>query len=331
MNFRDAVLLIGYRAYLSDLDAALALVGYRLAPLVEETVDAAEMETEMELDAKQELLRRAIHRRRVRDSRRNFADRDNAAAARNTQGHSHLDWKWGPGVVRLSAAGDWADRPESKVNSFVSSVLPVQSSSASPSTPQSSQAVPLDTVGPSNRPALPSEVRLSPNQLSGVLCHLRPGRRLDVERVVSRLARGQAVTQLPMLPRLRAAQRLDLVVDIGLMSGPFGHDILALQRQIVRAVPDATVRRLAYSGLLSLGCGEGPMWRWTPYRYPSAPTATVFLTGGFGIEQSVRRRELEIVMAGLRARPDQAVHGYWLGSFPDADVRARTGQWTVLG
>lgn len=324
MSLRDAVKVLAFRHQLSNLSRALELVGYGLAPPPQP--ENQTYDEQLELMSMREMLQRARWRRlSMNQSQREFDGSPDPQHGRDPL-DDHQGWRWGSGLMRLGGIDVRHAAISEKGSGMVAGVLAPESAK-----PPAAGPPPLDlpVEPPPSGNTSESDVRLSAAVLSDMVRLKLPGPRLDVVKAVELLARMSPIVRLPKLARQRAARRVDVYYDIGLMVGPFGADLYALVRQIDAELRDSEISHIAFRSLLSFGCGEGPVWTWTNYRYPSVATASIFITGDFGGYPSVRKRELDMVMSTLERRADQAAHGVWIGALPPADGGSSL-RWTQL-
>lgn len=325
MSLRDAVNILAFRRHLSDVDRALQFVGYQLrAPLA--TPQQLDAEEQSEVESMREILRKARDRRLHEEEAGPSDGKSAVAVRRRSMVSDEQGWRWGAGVVSLSAATVRPRDLDVTPDGFVASVTSSSFAAPPAAIPPTSDRDSRWSFGARSRR---SDVSLPVATLSGVVQMTLPGRRIDVEQTVRKLARLEPMATLPRLTRRRPARRVAVVMDIGQMEGPFGEDVQAIFQQVASTLPDSEVVRIAFRDLLSRGCGPGPVWSWTAYRFPSRTTASVFVTGSFGGDPTLRRRELDITMSGLNRRVNQTAHGVWIGAIPPT-LSARTSLWTVI-
>lgn len=327
MTSGDAVRLIRYREHLVDLELALLLIGYRLAPddeaeLPEPPAPSDDMVARVRLRA---LVSRTLH----------HVDGGSSHPAHGwTEDDPGVSWHWP--MAGQDRSQDW--RTRFGTGSLVPWVAPARSTSQSrPPAPLVTEQVEPPIVDMSSidqrEPARfePDDLLSAslPEGLFGELLRRKAEtKRIDVGAVVAKLARLEPVTTIPRLRGLRSAKALQIVHDIGLFNGPYGSDLRDLCTRIAAEVPPAARQMLAYKHRLSDGCGTGPVWTWRTYRPPHSTSAVVvFVSGGYGRDPLGRQAELEATMRGLQRRGFHTV-GVWLGSLPTAGQSRST--WLVV-
>ena len=123
---------------------------------------------------------------------------------------------------------------------------------------------------PAVRPRPPADL-LAPERQRAVLSALCSSRRadgeIDVDTVVSRIAAGEAVPDIPRRLVLTTRLGVRLLVDTGAGMTPFLRDAERIVAQAEQLVGPDGVERLSFDGspLGPRGVGNGPAWDWTPY------------------------------------------------------------------
>ncbi|MFH8417070.1 hypothetical protein [Streptomyces collinus] len=326
MSIADAVRVIAIRESLVDLDFALSLLGYQLgSPLehgdegLDEDHDLADTEDEEEGDAEETAETYEGFGRVVVSP----PDGDPTGQGDRGPGFRGLRWYWG--------LGDHHDDAPAR------RLIPHVLENDEILTPALTRQEGLPLV---DRPRTRGEnAELTAERVAGyarrwdrermhrLLLRRVPGRRIDVDRIVRRLAQGEAVTRLPVLPRSKVALPIQVVHDIGLYAGPFGLDLRALL-DVVRFSSVPGVELLAFRHSLAGGCGTGPVWRWRAYRVPSRASCVLLISGGCGPDPVGRAREFHHLMASLNRRGHHA-RAVWFGKLPAQAGPLRPEHWVV--
>src|SRR5262245_15605353 len=129
-----------------------------------------------------------------------------------------------------------------------------------------SQLVPA----PTGQPRRPAGL-LAPERQRAILSALCSSRRadgeIDVDAVVTRIAAGVAVPDIPRRPVLTTRLGVRLLVDTGGGMTPFVRDTERLVAQAEELVGPDGVERLSFDGspLGPRGVGNGPAWDWKRY------------------------------------------------------------------
>jgi hypothetical protein len=123
---------------------------------------------------------------------------------------------------------------------------------------------------PAGRPRRPADL-LAPERQRAVLSALCSSRRadgeIDVDAVVSRIAAGEAVPDIPRRLVLTTRLGVRLLVDTGAGMTPFLRDAERLVAQAEQLVGSDALERLSFEGspLGPSGVGDGPAWDWKRY------------------------------------------------------------------
>ncbi|MER6915299.1 hypothetical protein ABT354_26800 [Streptomyces sp. NPDC000594] len=100
----------------------------------------------------------------------------------------------------------------------------------------------------------------------------------DIPRIVGRLARGHALTRVPLLPVATLRFGVQILVDLGAGMAPFARDRTDLVDQ-VRAVVGRDRTRVRYFEDAPLrGTGDEARWSWGPYTPPTRGTRVLVLS-----------------------------------------------------
>jgi len=98
----------------------------------------------------------------------------------------------------------------------------------------------------------------------------------DLERVVDRIASGQALLTIPRRGIPTTAKGLQMLIDQGDSLEPFRLDVAELVRAFQRTVGPARVAVQSFRGLPEWGCAIGI--EWADYRLPPAGTSVVVVS-----------------------------------------------------
>jgi hypothetical protein len=166
----------------------------------------------------------------------------------------------------------------------------------------------------------------APDRIRRVLLRRVPGKLVDVDKVVFLLTKGKPLKRIPTLPRFKVSPTLQVVYDVGLFAGPYGHDLQALL-EAIRLAGALDMEHQAFRHRIAYGCGTGPAWRWQQYRAPSHDTTIVLTSGGYGDDVHGRIREFHQLMASLHRRGHQA-HAIWFGDIPQTS-QLTSRRWII--
>lgn len=108
------------------------------------------------------------------------------------------------------------------------------------------------------------------------------GTELRIDVIVDRIARQEPMRQLPTRMRRGQPDRIHVLVDLRLRSGPFRDDLNYVLKTLERLFGVSRIIELFYLGTPLDGCGSGPVWTWEPYAVLPAPISVVIV--GLGIE-----------------------------------------------
>jgi hypothetical protein len=151
---------------------------------------------------------------------------------------------------------------------------------------------------------------------------------IDVNALIQRLSLVLPITSTPRLSRNMAVPRMYLLYDTTLLIGPYADDVQQLV-QLARALFDSDALDIqAFRKSLHSGCGHGPIWTWTPFRFPAQPTTMAFISGSFGGDLADKARELNEVIAELERKGHHA-RVLWLGT-PPVHRPSMERSWRVI-
>ena len=143
---------------------------------------------------------------------------------------------------------------------------------------------------PAGRPRRPADL-LAPARQRAVLSTLLSSRRadgeIDVDALVSRIAAGEAVPDIPRRLVLTTRLGVRLLVDTGAGMTPFLRDAERLVAQAEQLVGSDALERLSFEGspLGPGGLGDGPAWTWKAYTElrPPPPGRPVLVVTDLGL------------------------------------------------
>jgi hypothetical protein len=137
-------------------------------------------------------------------------------------------------------------------------------------------APPIDTHTAVPPPLRPSLVR---SAMVAVTTRPRPGTRMDVEAVVARAALCRSVEPVPVLPEVRTATTVQLLLDAGEDMEPYPHDVDFLARHITEVAGHGRVHRQTFVDSPRFGVDpdvfSGESLRWQP---PGAGSLVIAIT-----------------------------------------------------
>lgn len=170
--------------------------------------------------------------------------------------------------------------------------------------------------------------RISTPLQDRVLRRVTPGRRIDDDRIVQRLAEAQPLERLLYRRRRRVRGPVEILTDLLIAVGPFARDAEEFAASVNLTFPAGEVRCRAFRRDPRDGCGEGPIWHWQPLRPPRTATTMLILSGDVGVDQDDRVRALDDLVQEL-ARLGHHAHIIWFGSELPRAVRRRH-RWIVV-
>jgi hypothetical protein len=321
MSYDDAVKLLAFRQHLSDLRAALTLIGFRLAPELDDAEPALD-------NAKfDDMVHRVKLRVLLEDYRQSRARVHDGGTNTSVRRDKPMGWNWGGHRPERSESSDYEN-----AKAIIASIVP-RVQRADLIAKRSLEPAPWERQAGQSRPA-PETVDDAQVDEAQVDRRIRDELRmktevshLDVVRVVDQLAQLKPLLRLPLLRRTRQAKRVQVVYDIGLLAGPFGDDLRQTVNGIRRLADGVAVDEVAFRHRLRSGCGRGPIWTWRAYRSPRDLTAVVFVSGSFGGDPIERQAEIAAVMAALDRRGHRSAC-VWFGGVADPALAQRIG-WVV--
>ncbi|MFE9607880.1 hypothetical protein [Streptomyces sp. NPDC006012] len=325
MSYGDAARVLKARAHLSDLDAALKLLGYRLDHRA--LLSTTEREAELWIGTGPEAP----------------GDTDDAEPSEalllpldeewdepfdDDRDGEEIGWDWGheeersgDGRVRLGRNGG-----------LVPYVLPSEEIQVQPPDQDEAGSIERPRSPEANAQQVRARITRYADAWDGrrvreLLVRKVPGDRVDVVRLARSLAEGETIREIPLLRRTKIALPIQIVHDIGLFTGPLGYDLQAfLDVMVVSGSPG--LDRIAFRHSLADGCGTGPVWEWQDYRIPRRTSAVVLVSGLYGADPHGRVGEFEHLMATLHRHGHHA-RAVWFGDLPEATVLRRPEQWVV--
>lgn len=107
---------------------------------------------------------------------------------------------------------------------------------------------------------------LSPNRSRGILSLAlateRPVGELDLATIVHRIARGDALAEIPRLPVETLARGVQLLLDVSDAMLPFLEDVDQIEHRVRALAGDDRLAVLRFAGCPTRGAGQGPEFAW---------------------------------------------------------------------
>lgn len=275
MNLADALLVIAHRDRMRDLNAALALVGVALddehaeiRPVIVPVAPPADyLSMEIEPDPPDVSA----------DGWSSDALRSVGALSDNASSPDGPDEAGAgprPGMSARAAA--------SKPLGVIAGVLETKPGSADDQLgvlPAPYRTVPRDRpVAAAERPPTDHAfvVRTLASTLHSMVRVWQQGAEPDIDAVVASIAKLELLTKVPTVRRLGQPDRICVLCDLRLRSGPYRDDVRYLLRLVRRLFGDARLEIMTFLGSPARGCGTGPVWTWEPYAtYPKFEATVV--------------------------------------------------------
>ncbi|MFI2648505.1 MULTISPECIES: hypothetical protein [Micromonospora] len=283
MTLRDALLIIAHRDRLADLDGALALVGVRLedqvAPPVARALTAADPADLLDDDIDHHVVGMVADGwsdDEVGSAERTFAEEPGATSPAGGHGAGR------PGPAGPRAAGRArGGKPPGMIAAVVDAqVVPVDDQRAAPLPQTPYRPVPRSAAaGRRTDPAF--AVRTLSSTLHSLVRVWRHGTEPDMDAVVDAIATMEPLTRVPMTRRLGQPDRICVLSDLQLRSGPYRDDVRYLLRTVRRLFSDGRLEFMTFRGSPARGCGTGPVWTWKPYE--AHPKFDVTMVVGVGV------------------------------------------------
>ena len=123
----------------------------------------------------------------------------------------------------------------------------------------------------------------------------------DIDELVTLLARGKPVVEIPRQRAQTLFRGAHVLVDIGEPMEPFAADQEQLVTVIRRVVGEDLVDVRSFRRTPANGCGSGPLWTWSPYQPPRTVLPLVLLT--------------DLGIGGSTVSTDRASEQEWLRFF----------------
>jgi hypothetical protein len=347
MELSDALKILTARRHFEDLDLALGFVGcVRLGAAADEVARSPDPPpvASPEEDDWSQSAENVLPRARV-DGWSMAADRDLDAATRQAERReiatplpSDTSDAAGdteavaitPEVIRDRTRRAAQDQPR---DGFIVPMLlePVEDEAEDLGGVPAYRSVALRRNSPQSRARATNSVinpRTAMTTMHSLLERPAQSSQIDVDALVRRLSLLLPITDTPRLSRDMAVPPMHLLYDTSLLIGPYAEDLQQLV-WLARALFGEEVLEIrAFRKSLHGGCGRGPIWTWTPFRFPAHPATMMFISGSFGADLEARVRELEEIIKELEKRGH---HGQvlWLGAPPIQDP-SMARSWRIL-
>ncbi|MET8910611.1 hypothetical protein [Micromonospora sp. NPDC004551] len=283
MTLRDALLIIAHRDRLADLDGALALVGVRIddeavppAALTPAAADPADFLGDDVDDL--------VHTVAAADgwsvdevgtAENSFAADPGPAAPSGQKGAR-------PGPHRTNGPGRSAPaKPLGTIAAVLDAqVAPVDDQNLAQLPQTAHRPVPRSAVA-RRRTDSAFTVRTLSSTLHSLVRVWRQGTDPDMEAIVTAIATMEPLAQVPTVQRLAPPERICVLCDLQLRSGPYRDDVRFLLRAVRRLFSDGRLEFMSFRGSPARGCGTGPVWTWKPYEARSKFDMTMVV--GIGV------------------------------------------------
>lgn len=283
MSLRDSLLVIAHRERFPDLSAALALIGVALdsaaAPVTWRDAPAAEAGPPFVGEAEERPQQAAAADgwsaddiRQAEDRATPFESQEHAEESQTGDGDRR-----GENAVRAASARKTralpvsrpAEKPPSVIAGIIDADFQVMSTAhAGPAAFPAYLSIPKSqSAGAATRSA--ADTAFNTRTLSSALHSMvrveREGAEPNIDAVVARIAAGEPLSRVPTTPRRGPPNRVCVLCDLNLRSGPYREDVRYLIRVARRLLGDGSLEFLTFKGTPAKGCGMGPIWTWTPY------------------------------------------------------------------
>ncbi|WP_329791659.1 hypothetical protein V1227_06965 [Lentzea sp. DG1S-22] len=281
MSLRDAALILAHRELFGDLEGALVLVGAVLVAQQVEDRPAFPVEAvPFELADEQSWPLPSNDGWNETD-----LQADDAMDTARVHVESELDYE-GDGPV--AGAEDGAARtpvPRRKGSGMIARILEPEREDERGSNGQRSSS--YRSVPPPGRqiPEMSEErsgfrMRTLPLTLQSMTRVPLRGNEPDIPAVLERLALAEPLNDVPMETRFGQPERIRVLCELGLQTGPYADDARLLQRMLRRLYGAERIDLRWFERSPAYGCGHGPVWTWQHCETPGAAEATVLVTQG---------------------------------------------------
>ncbi|WP_460652446.1 hypothetical protein [Kribbella endophytica] len=277
MTLRDALVVISYREQFDDLGAALALLGVGMDDLREEA-DVAQTPL-VDPDLPEDDLEAAPAA--ISDGWWGEESLLDGESSEDDQPAASGSGKGGASTRR----GGGASRQGSLTHrqGVIARVLEreLRPDDGPPPLPYLSVPLPgLAQVSTASEDPSVFRTRTLSSTLHSMMRTWHGGFEPDIEAIVAHIARLEPLSRVPTIPRRGQPDRIAVLCELGLRSGPYRDDVNDLLEAIRRLFGDQRLTFMAFRGSPALGCGAGPVWTWEPYVAQPQFAATMVISIG---------------------------------------------------